>query len=552
MSRTGPMNLQESFQQQKADYNMSRQSKFVRQRYGLPSQGASGDWHYRSESLYYRDIEKARDMDRNDSIIGQAVTRVIDNTVQDGFPLDVKTGDRHIDADLKAMWTEWISKPENVDFEGEKTWNEIECHALRSVLVDGDHFILPLANGRLQMLEAHTIQTQGSDRKDTVLGVKKNSHNQRVGYYVLRDDIDGKTNRKLEEQYIEARDADGNRQVFHQYHPKRVSQTRGVTAFAPIFETAGLYEDINFAKLIQQQAVSSFVFLRHKKFFPDGSNAPRSKGRNREGVAPGVSDNPDNQRSRESIIQSPTKHIGPGTELIVPENETVQGFSPRVPNAEFFMHIRLMLQLIGVNLGLPLNLMLMDGSETNFSGWRGAFDEAKKGFQSNQRALRGRLHRPVYEFKVRQWMSMDPALRMASRLSGVNILGHEFGLPGWRYIEPLKDAQGDAFQIQNALTSQRRSHAARGQDWDTISDEIVEDNAVMIIKAKRMAMQINESLQDGQPVHWRELANMPIPSGLKMDLKDPKEIGIDQTGQEIQSDPVPGPAPQQLIGATNE
>lgn len=537
-----PQNLQESFQNQKADYNMSRQSKFVRLRYGLPSTGASADWHYRSESLYYRDIEKARDMDRNDSIVGQAVTRVVDNTVQDGFPLDVKTGDRYLDADLKAMWGEWTSRAENVDFEGEKTWNEIECHTLRAVIVDGDHAILPLANGRLQMLEAHTIQTRGhSDNENVVLGVKKNEHNQREGYYILRDDIDGKTNRKQKEEYIEARDKDGNRQVLHQYHPKRVSQTRGVTSFAPIFETAGLYEDINFAKLVQQQAVSSFVFLRHQGFYPDGTPTPQSKGRNRGGSSPTPAGAPDPEATVSALGQGQTKHIGPGTELIVPAGEKVEGFSPRVPNAEFFMHIRLMLQLIGVNLGLPLGMMMMDATEGNFSSWRGAFDEAKKGFQSNQRALRGRLHTPVYEFKVRQWLAMDPALRMASQLSGIDIFGHEFGLPGWRYIDPLKDAQGDAFQIQNALTSPRRSHAARGQDWDVVSDEIVEDNMTMIIKAKRAAMEINETLQDGQPVHWRELANMPIPSGMKMDLKDPKDLGIDQVGQEIESNPMAMP-----------
>ena len=541
MSRRETNNRQQAFQQERADYDMSRESKFVRRRVGLASLGGSADWHYRSESLYYRDIEKARDMDRNDSVVGQAITRVVDNTIQDGFPLDAKTGDRYIDADLKAMWDEWTGSAENVDLEGEKTWNEIECHALRSVLVDGDHVVLPLTNGRLQMLEGHVIQTRG--RKDnTVLGVQKNEHNRRIGYYVMRDPVDARSARKLDEEFIDARDANGNRQVFHLYHPKRTSQTRGVTAFAPIFATAGLYEDINFAKLVQQQAVSSFVFLRHKKFFPDGGTGPRSKGRS--GASPTTTD-PETRQPRPTNLEiGQVKQIGPGTELVVPENEQVEPFSPNIPNAEFFKHIRLMLQLIGVNLGLPLNLMLMDGSETNFSGWRGAFDEAKKGFKSNQRAVRGRLHKPVYEWKVRQWMEMDPALRAAAQLSGINIFGHEFGLPGWRYIEPLKDAQGDAFQIQNGLTSPRRSHAARGQDWNTVSDEIVEDNMVMIIKAKRAAMEINETLQDGQPVHWRELANMPMPNGLKMDVKDPKEIDTDQPGLTT----VIEPDPQQLIG----
>ena len=277
MSRDTALTMQTKFQQQRADYDMSRESKFIRRRFGLAPLGASADYHYRQDLLYYRDIEKARDMDRNDSVIGQAVNRVVDNTVQEGFPLDVKTGDRYIDADLKSMWSEWTSRSENVDLEGEKTWNEIERHVFRSTIVDGDHFVLPLASGRLQLLEGHVVQTLGR-HDDVVLGVKKNRNNQRIGYYIRQDTVDSLSNQKYDEEYIEARDRHGNRQVFHNYNPKRTSQTRGVTAFAPIFYTAGLYEDINFAKLVQQQAVSSFVFLRHKKFFPDGQVGPRSKG----------------------------------------------------------------------------------------------------------------------------------------------------------------------------------------------------------------------------------------------------------------------------------
>ena len=46
------------------DYRMSRESRFVRRRTGIPTNGDSADWHYRNETDYYRDIEKARDMDR--------------------------------------------------------------------------------------------------------------------------------------------------------------------------------------------------------------------------------------------------------------------------------------------------------------------------------------------------------------------------------------------------------------------------------------------------------------------------------------------------------
>jgi hypothetical protein len=181
-----------------------------------------------------------------------------------------------------------------------------------------------------------------------------------------------------------------------------------------------------------------------------------------------------------------------------------------------------MLQIIGVNLGLPLCLVLMDGSETNFSGWRGAVDEARKGFKTNQTNLQNRLHRPVYEFKLRQWIAEDRALQAAAKASGVDIFGHRWNAPTWQYIDPVSDAQGDALRIQNALTSPRRLHAEGGRDWEEIADEIVADMSYAVTKAKVKAQQINAALKDGAPVHWRELISLPMPAGLQMTMQDPQ------------------------------
>ena len=226
--------------------------------------------------------------------------------------------------------------------------------------------------------------------------------------------------------------------------------------------------------------------------------------------------------------------------MVVPENEEVTAFAPNIPNAEFFSHIRLMLQLIGVNLGLPLVMMLMDASETNFSAWRGAIEQSKKGFRRNQRYLRDRLHIPAYQWKVNQWMQMDPALRMASQLSGINIFKHEWGFPGWPYIEPLKDAQAESFQIEKGLNSRRRLMAERNLDFEVVAAEQVEDAQYRIILAKRAAMEINATLQDGQPVHWKDLLEEKV----QLKLEDPLKLGIDQIGQPV--DPSNQP---QLIGA---
>lgn len=503
------LSLAKSFDDFRADYDMSRESRFVRRRTGLAPLGGTADYHYRSETSYYNDIEKARDMDRNDAIVGQTVDRAVANIVQDGFSLDVKTGDKKLDADLKARWLEWADDPDQCDIAEEMTWQDIERHAMRSTLLDGDIAAMALDTGQLQVLEAHTIRNT-SRKKNTFCGVTLNNYRKRETFWILRDGPTPYKNIEIAEPKS-VRDENGNRQIFHVYNPKRTTQTRGITAFAPIFALTGMFEDIQFAKLVQQQVVSCFAVFRQQAFSPDGSAPPSTSGY-------GETKYESNQYGVRRL-----EGISPGMEIVGRPGEQLQGFSPNTPNAEFFSHVKLMLQLIGVNLGLPLCLVLMDGSETNFSGWRGAVDEARKGFTANQRNLVKRLHAPVYKWKVREWMASDTALKVAAKTAKVNIFGHKWNSPTWSYIDPMKDAQADAFQVQNALTSPRRLHGSRGRDWEEVAKEIVDDNATAIVLAKKRAARINK-MDDGQPVHWRELISLPMPSGLKMDLADPKTV----------------------------
>jgi hypothetical protein len=210
-------------------------------------------------------------------------------------------------------------------------------------------------------------------------------------------------------------------------------------------------------------------------------------------------------------------------EVIGQPGEELQGFSPDIPGGGYEFQLKTILQTIGTNLGLPLCLVLMDGSETNFSGWRGAVDEARKGFKSNQRNLIKRFHEPVWRWKVRQWIESDAALRAVSQRSDVSVFGHHWSAPVWQYIDPVGDAQGDQIRLQNGLISPRRLHAERGRDWEVIADETIADMEYAITKAKQAARRINAQFNDA-PIHWRELISLPMPTGIQMTMQDPQAL----------------------------
>jgi capsid protein len=261
------------------------------------------------------------------------------------------------------------------------------------------------------------------------------------------------------------RDAQGYRTVCQVYNPTRVSQTRGHHRPARDLRRGGMFEDLNFAKLVQAQMVSLIA-----AFIESPGN-----------VAFGARDTETASDGSTTTFES----LAPGMILRLKPGEKLARSRPNVPNAEFFPHAKMLLQLIGLNLGLPLVLTLMDASETNFSGWRGAVDQARLGFRVNQQQLKRRLHCPVYQWKLRQWMREDPAIRAAAERSDVNILGHKWNSPKWPYIQPEIEAEADQKRKTYLLVSPRGLHAERGGDWDDVYRETVEDNRTATATCRR-------------------------------------------------------------------
>lgn len=522
-----PAGIAKSFDAIRADYDMSRENRFIRRRTGLAPQGNTADWHYRNEEAYYRDIEKARDMDRNDSIIGQTIDRAVDNIVQEGFSLDPRTGSKELDSLLRDKWRAWAGDPEQCDIQGEFCWHDFERHAVRSMLLDGDIVFLGLGDseeagaegnqiaGRLQSIEAHSIRTS-TKLENTVLGVTKDDYGRRKKYWIIKDPIEPNSTKETAEE-VTVRDENGLRTLFHVYRPDRVSQTRGVTALAPIFAVAGMRDDIQFAHLVQRQVAACFAIFRKRQYIP---NDPHQET---EGYGESTTE------TTSSGVRY-IENIAPGMEITGAPGEELTGFSPDIPGAGYEFQLKEMLTTIGVNLGLPLCLVLMDGSETNFSGWRGAVDEARKGFRCNQRNLIQRLHTPVYRWKLSHWIAEDKELAAAARKPEIRLSEHKWNTPAWQYIEPVKDAQGDQLRLQNALTSPRRLHGERGADWDDVSGEIVDDFSLAIRKAKAAAMAINDEFEDGAPVHWQQLMPIPMPTGIQMTMTDPITEPIEPAG----------------------
>lgn len=483
------MNIPAAFEEMRADYSAMRPSKFRRARAGM---GGTGDAHYSSDAAFVEAREYARDMDRNDAVIGQGVNRACDNLIQTGFRLEPQTGDEKLNLDLWQEFVDWGSDPRRCDVAGEWTFADFEYRAKRAEYVDGDAFVLLSDDDRMEMVEACRCRTPTNSAKNIVHGVLLDEGTrERLGFYFTKQLVSPwvRFQRVSDARFIPARDDEGERRVLQIYSTRRATMTRGVTVFAPIFDIAGMVEDTQFSKLVQQQMSTVFAgFLERTADYQLGS------------------------RTEETLPDSTTalfEQVSPGMILRGNRGEKFTMTNSNVPNSEYLPHIRSLIMLIGLQLNLPLCMMLMDASETNFSGYRGAMEQARLSFKVAQKALGRMFHAPAYRWRLRGRIRREPAMAAAFRQLGPKLFAHRWDFPGWPYIDPYNDAQSDAFRLSHMLTSPRRLHSERGNDVDDVIAETIEDNSGAIQKAIEAAKAIDP--QTPVVVTWRDILNWAPP-----------------------------------------
>lgn len=489
---TNRQKLLDSYRELRADYTAATDSRLTRSLTGYAPMGSGADYHQRNDFQWLKRLEAAREVDRNDVVVGQAIRRLVSNVVQQGVALNPTTGDPELDRALMAKWNEYCQSPDECDAARQDTFLTMAKQALRAVLVDGDIFAILTREGQVQLVEAHRVRSPKANDGNTFLGVTMNANREQIAINVVKDTIDPNAySYEYETVRVPVRTSDGVRQVLHVVDRRRTAQTRGVTVLAPILNTVTQHNDLQFAQLVKAQVASAFGVLRT---FEPGVAVPGTET---------VMGETESQTYTSHTGTNEITEIGPGMEYTGAPGEKLDFFTPNVPNAEFFDHSRLILTFIAVNLDIPVHVLLLDPSDTNFSGWRGAIDQARRSWQDMQQLLIDKLYRPVYLWKLSQWRAEDRALRAVKPMA---LVAHEWNPPYWPYIEPLKDAQGDAQIITNHLNSRRKVLARRGLDIDEVDREIVSDQKQLFRLAIEAADELNAQFNTAQ-VNWRELVS---------------------------------------------
>ena len=411
-----------------------------------------GNWFPRDQPAEvtdapYRNLirARARDLERNNAVLSGAVLGIVNNVIGLGIKpqaMCVSTSGKEltrINDKIEELWAEWTNA-ENCDITGHSDFYALQALFLRRMLVDGDGLIIrstPADRARfpliLQMVEGDMFAEQLTRDKDRYIygGVEVNDYMQPLAYHFVFDPRTYEVTRVPAER------------VVHGFVKFRAQQIRGVSALAPVMEPV---RDIG--QYIEYELKAARIAASLSGVIKSGT--PQKIGRNMK-----VADSGDTSATQ----------IEPGTMLNLRPGEDALFAQPGRPNVAASQFTQLILRFVGVGLGLSYESVSRDVSQVNYSSAREAKLQDIKTYEAMQEFVIKKFCRPIYN----AWLD-------AAVLGGlVNIPGYwntpakyrkcRWVKPGWKWVDPLKEASGTEKQLALGLTTLQEVCGAMGTDW---------------------------------------------------------------------------------------
>jgi capsid protein len=184
--------------------------------------------------------------------------------------------------------------------------------------------------------------------------------------------------------------------------------------------------------------------------------------------------------------------VSPGMILYGKPGEQAKMVGTTQSMVQFGPFVQQLLRFTGLNFGMPLEMLSLDFSQTNYSSARAALLIAHKSFLAQHKTMTKRFLEPILRWKVKEWVRTG-ALRgdRPYRVSATP--------PRFPSVDVLKEANGEIAKVQHGFSTNREVCATLGMDWE----EVLRQRAEEIKQAMVLASQLSE--EDGQKVDWRDL-----------------------------------------------
>jgi capsid protein len=199
-------------------------------------------------------------------------------------------------------------------------------------------------------------------------------------------------------------------------------------------------------------------------------------------------------KAEDSDLAAKVSYLPGATVISGQPGDEFNSIKTEVPGLAFTENVLLYLRLIGIPLGLPIEIVLNDWSKTNYTSGRGALMQAFRKFLSLQETHESSFLRPWYKWKIQ--LAIEDGI-LPDR---PDIYAHSWNWPTFPWIDELKEAEAWQKKITGGLATHSEALGSLGLDR---SEYLVKAD-----KEVREAIKIAQSIEKDtkEKVDWRMFA----------------------------------------------
>lgn len=379
--------------------------------------------------------DRAEDLVKNNPIAEGLVSQCVANVVSTGFDPRPKTSDEAWNVQAKALMVDWMDY--RADARGMSSFQELQSMAVRTRQVQGDCGFVLVNDGSVQLIEGDRIETPPSlaGRMDITDGVELDRLGRPLAFYIATPTNDD----PMKFARVPARD--------FIFWPRRIAEcdTRGTPVFA---STATLFDQLEgyieaTLTAAQMSAMFALVFKQ--------ANNPIA------GLTEKTRDSGGNERKTLRMEPGQFYHLRPG--------EDVTPINPAYPAQQFDSFVVSLLRLIGLPWGIPLELVMLNFSRTNYSSSRASLLQAQRTFTCLQRSFIRSVLSRIYRWRISKFIKDGELPEREDAWT------HTWGAPGWAWVDPAKEVDAYLAAIKGNIRTHESVISSLGEEWEAVFEQ---------------------------------------------------------------------------------
>jgi len=384
-------------------------------------------------------------------------------------------------AKVEKLWKNFWEKGKP-EVRGILSGDQVIKMICRELLVAGDTGAIKTNQNKLQLIEAEQIA--GKIKDDAKDGIKKDTYGKPQSYYVCPYNRGGQPDTRNAKPYKPA-------DFLFVTDPKRPSSVRSVPPSQASFPMLHRINDVCDSEAIAMQMLSRIAVSITREMGPEQA----------------YEESVEDPNKTEDEVASMLTELGTALIFHGEPGDDIQGVNHNIPGKDFGESIKMFLRLLGLPLGLPLEVILLDWTQSNYSQSRAVLEQAYQMFKARQKILKTMFLSEVFNWKYAHWVIEG---LITDRKGGD---AHEWILPTFPWLDQLKEAQAHAAKLDRTMTTHTAVCKSQGLDREDVVNTRVREIEDAIERAKKTEEKT------GIKVPWQALCGMD-PSGGSVNLSE--------------------------------